>query len=85
MTWLTRLKEDLQCADLDAKMAYQIGQEYRRAPFQPLPVAEIIAVIEAAGNIPSKPSQSHYLSTPGWTELNEALAALKAKIETASP
>lgn len=38
----------------------------------------LLAVAEAARGIPSQPSPAHRLLTPGWDELNAALAALEA-------
>ncbi len=42
---------------------------------------ELLAVIVAAMGIPEQPSAAHRLRTPGYKELSEAFAALKAKVE----
>lgn len=41
---------------------------------------ELIAVAKAAREIPRQPSLAHRLLTPGWGELNAALAALEKKL-----
>ena len=40
---------------------------------------ELLAVVEAAANIPQMPTPVHRLITPGWSELNEAFLALRSK------